>query len=360
MRETFRQPVRKREEDSDGIARAPLNAKVSQVSVAAGDVVAEGQSLMVLEAMKMEHHILAVAAGQVKSIPCVRAIRSRRDRCWRRSKSKQQHKRRRRRGTEDERSGSYHLRDHWSVLTDPRQHPVPVTPEELAHEAKIARDAGASMIHVHFRRQSPGKGHLPSWDPKVAARLRERDPRGVPGDHHQSDYGCRRRGGQRSARMHSCDKPEIAACNAGSLNYLKVKADGNWAWPPTPVRQSGRQGRQVSRRDERMQYAAGVRMFRYRHRALGRDVSQSRNVSRQAAVQFRDGRGVRHACGAGAIAAAYQTGGRRRDVWSVTAIGRENIWPLHRRAAELGGQLRTGVEDTFYLPDGKKRTPTDP
>lgn len=68
MRETFRQPVRKREEDSDGIARAPLNAKVSQVSVSAGDVVAEGQSLMVLEAMKMEHHILAAVAGRVKSI----------------------------------------------------------------------------------------------------------------------------------------------------------------------------------------------------------------------------------------------------------------------------------------------------
>jgi geranyl-CoA carboxylase alpha subunit len=68
QRETFRQPVRKREEDRDGIARAPLNAKVSQISVVAGDVVAVGQSLMVLEAMKMEHHILASAAGQVKSV----------------------------------------------------------------------------------------------------------------------------------------------------------------------------------------------------------------------------------------------------------------------------------------------------
>ena len=27
-------------------------------------------------------------------------------------------------------------------------------------------------------------------------------------------------------------KPHMAACNAGSLNYLKVKKDGNWAWPP--------------------------------------------------------------------------------------------------------------------------------
>ena len=27
-------------------------------------------------------------------------------------------------------------------------------------------------------------------------------------------------------------KPEIAACNAGSLNYLKIPDDGQWAWPP--------------------------------------------------------------------------------------------------------------------------------
>jgi hypothetical protein len=42
--------------------------------------------------------------------------------------------------------------------------------------------------------------------------------------------------------------------------------------------------------------------------------------------------------------------------WQVTAIGRDNIWPLHRRTAELGGNLRNGLEDTFYLPDGSKAT----
>jgi uncharacterized protein (DUF849 family) len=40
--------------------------------------------------------------------------------------------------------------------------------------------------------------------------------------------------------------------------------------------------------------------------------------------------------------------------WSVTAIGRKEIWPLHRRAAELGGDLRTGLEDTIYLPDSSR------
>jgi len=46
--------------------------------------------------------------------------------------------------------------------------------------------------------------------------------------------------------------------------------------------------------------------------------------------------------------------------WQVTAIGRASIWPLHRRTAELGGNLRTGLEDTFYLPDGSKATSNGP
>ena len=46
--------------------------------------------------------------------------------------------------------------------------------------------------------------------------------------------------------------------------------------------------------------------------------------------------------------------------WQVTAIGREEIWPLHQATAELGGHLRTGVEDTFYLPNGEKTTGNGP
>jgi len=42
--------------------------------------------------------------------------------------------------------------------------------------------------------------------------------------------------------------------------------------------------------------------------------------------------------------------------WQVTAIGRAEIWPLHQRAADLGGHLRSGLEDTFYLGDGTKVT----
>jgi 3-keto-5-aminohexanoate cleavage enzyme len=41
-------------------------------------------------------------------------------------------------------------------------------------------------------------------------------------------------------------------------------------------------------------------------------------------------------------------------VWQTTLIGRAEIWPVHQKTAELGGMLRSGLEDTFYLPDGRK------
>ena len=118
------------------------------------------------------------------------------------------------------------------VLTDPTQHPVPVTPEQMASEARDAFNAGASIMHVHLRQQTPGRGHLPSWDPAVAQAvvdaIRDACPgvvinltTGVVGPDIAGPLACIRQ-----------IRPEIAACNAGSLNYLKIKDNGQWAWPP--------------------------------------------------------------------------------------------------------------------------------
>ncbi len=107
------------------------------------------------------------------------------------------------------------------VLTDPREHPVPVTPAELAASAREARDAGAACMHVHFRQQGAGRGHLPCWDPalavEIADAIREACPgvivnftTGVVGRDQAGPIACLRVG-----------RPEVAACNAGSLNYLK-------------------------------------------------------------------------------------------------------------------------------------------
>jgi len=41
--------------------------------------------------------------------------------------------------------------------------------------------------------------------------------------------------------------------------------------------------------------------------------------------------------------------------WQTTATGagRGKIWDVHRPCLAMGGNVRTGLEDTFYLPNGE-------
>lgn len=55
--------------------KCPLPGTVLSVKVAAGDAIAAGQTLVVLEAMKMENNIDADRGGVVKQSSCSRALR---------------------------------------------------------------------------------------------------------------------------------------------------------------------------------------------------------------------------------------------------------------------------------------------
>jgi uncharacterized protein (DUF849 family) len=174
-------------------------------------------------------------------------------------------------------------------------------------------------------------------------------------------------------------KPEIAACNAGTLNYLKIKDNGEWAWPPmvfdNPV--------------SKVQAMLDIMAACGTHPEFECfDVGILRSVSMYLKAKM---------CGGGAgpsQAAAPPSGGGDRAagawgpafvpevnfvmgvasgmpcdadllallpryapenaVWQTTLIGRAEIWPVHQKTADLGGNLRTGLEDTFYLPGGER------
>jgi uncharacterized protein (DUF849 family) len=239
------------------------------------------------------------------------------------------------------------------VLTDPAQYPVPVTPAQMAAEARAAFNAGASIMHVHVRSQEPGQGHLPSWDPDVAEAvviaIRDACPdviinltTGVVGRDIAGPLACVRR-----------IKPEIAACNAGSLNYLKIKEDGRWAWPPmvfdNPV-------------EKVQQFLAVMNECGTHPEFECFDVGILRSVSMYLKaglfggvpeVNFVMGVASGMPCDADLLALLprYAPPGA---IWQTTLIGRAEIWPVHQKTAEMGGMLRTGLEDTFYLPGGAR------
>ena len=53
-----------------GEVKAPMPGKVTQVGVSVGGEVNVGDSLVVMEAMKMEYSLVAEAAGKVKAVQC--------------------------------------------------------------------------------------------------------------------------------------------------------------------------------------------------------------------------------------------------------------------------------------------------
>jgi propionyl-CoA carboxylase alpha chain/3-methylcrotonyl-CoA carboxylase alpha subunit len=55
-------------EASDGAVISPMPGKIVSVSVKAGDTVTRGQTLLVLEAMKMEHALAAPFDGVVAEL----------------------------------------------------------------------------------------------------------------------------------------------------------------------------------------------------------------------------------------------------------------------------------------------------
>jgi uncharacterized protein (DUF849 family) len=241
------------------------------------------------------------------------------------------------------------------VLTDPKQHHVPVTPEEMAREAKAAFDAGASVMHIHLRQQAAGKAHLPSWDVAVSKAIQEAIRETCPGviiNHTTGVVGPDYAGALACVRE---TRPEMAACNAGSLNYLKVKADNTWAWPPhlfdNPVEK-------IQRYLDAMKVAGSLPEFECFDVGIVRSVAMYQQTGMYSGpLQYNFVMGVASGMPADPDLLPILLKLKTPDAnWQLTAIGRAEIWPLHLRSAELGGHLRTGLEDTFYQPDGEKVT----
>jgi uncharacterized protein (DUF849 family) len=237
------------------------------------------------------------------------------------------------------------------VLTDPAKFDLPVTPEEMADAAEQARNEGATVVHCHFRDQRPDMGALPTWDVgpvgDILAAIKDRVPdiiinmsTGVVGPDISGPVACL-----------EAFKPEIAACNAGTLNYLKLRKDGSWAWPPmafdNPV--------------EKVQAFLDVMTA---NGVIPEFECFDTGIVRSVALYKRAGMfdGDPHISLVMGIASGQAArpdwlpllvdemlpGSR----WQTIVIGREDVWPVHRRALELGGDVRTGLEDTFYLPGG--------
>ena len=241
------------------------------------------------------------------------------------------------------------------VLTDPVKFNVPVTPDEMANAALQAYNAGASIVHCHFRHQKEGFRHLPTWEIETVGAIidaiKDKVPdiiinmsTGVMGDDISGPLECLK-----------AFKPCMAACNAGSLNYLKVRKDGSWAWPPllfdNPVQK-------IKNFLDVMLENNIVPEFECFDVGIVRSVNLFKSNK-----MFKGSPHVSFVMGVESGMPA------RSDLipilidelpknshWQtiVTGSAYKKHWDVHKTSIELGGDVRTGLEDTFYLPNGDK------
>ena len=251
------------------VARAPVAGVVAQVAVEVGQRVAAGQPLVCVEAMKMEMWLNAAADGVVSAVRVALRDTVAVGRGAGRARSRRRRKR-------HERSDP-HLRAHRRAH---RPGAAPGARHRRADGRRGARRVQRGRVH-HARAHPPPGGRAGPSAVVGSGRRRgglRRDPRRVPGRDHQPDDRRDRQGHQRPGRLHRTraardrrvqrGQPQLPEAALG--RPLGLAADG--------VRQPGREGAAVPRRDGGRRRASGVRVLRRRHRALGGHVPEVGHV----------------------------------------------------------------------------------
>ena len=221
---------------------------------------------------------------------------------------------------------------------------IPYTPVEIADEARRAYDAGAAIVHVHARTDEG----LPSWDADVFRRIKEETQARCPVILNWSTGGA---GPMTSRVKHLETRPHIAALNMGSMNYAK--------WKPEEKKFAFNFVFSNSFDDiigfARAIKAAGAKpeleCFDTGHTASHQVLAELGLLEQPYHFSFIMGvlggipATTRHLTFQASNIPDYAR-------WKVIGISREQ-WPLAMAALSLGGDIRVGLEDNFYLPGGE-------
>lgn len=232
------------------------------------------------------------------------------------------------------------------VLANRKQCPViPYTPVEIAEEARRAYEAGAAVVHIHARNDDGS----PTFSPEVFARIKEETRKrcpillnfssGVLGDDVSEPMAVLRE-----------VRPEIGALNMGTMNYAKYS-------------------------EKRKEFVFDM-VFPNTYSKIMKLLSVMNEVGVQPEMEcFDTGHtaGIRPLLDMGILKPPLQfsfivnvLGGIPATVeslqlqtkimpagseWEVIGISHCQ-WRMLATALVLGGNIRCGLEDHFYLPNG--------
>jgi 3-keto-5-aminohexanoate cleavage enzyme len=227
---------------------------------------------------------------------------------------------------------------------------IPYTPEEYAAEAKRAVDEGASMIHIHARTPDG----VPSYEIEDFAAITEAIRAAV--DDVIVNYSTGAIGvplDKRIAYLRAL-KPDIAALNMGSMNYAKFSRRRNDFVFKAVFENSF---------DTIIELVTAMREEGIRPEHECFDSGHVANLDPLIDMGLLD-EPLQISCVMGVTGGIRPTarnlahmseqipgGPDGPNNWGVIGVSRQQ-WMLVAAALTLGGNVRVGLEDNFYLPDG--------
>ena len=224
---------------------------------------------------------------------------------------------------------------------------IPYTPEDYAAEAKRAHDAGASIIHIQARYPDGRPSYRTEEYRAITQAILAECPDLI------INYSTGAVGVPIEERVHQITelKPEFGALNMGSMNYAKYSSkrkalvfDLVFANPFSEITFLLEKMRSVGVKPECECFDTGH---------IGNTAPLIDMGLLEKPVQFSLILGVLGGAPPDARTLAHMASLLPdRSTWEVIAISRKQ-WELVAAAASLGGNVRVGLEDNFYLPSGE-------
>lgn len=224
---------------------------------------------------------------------------------------------------------------------------IPYTPEDYAAEAKRAHDAGASIIHIHARYPDGRPSYRTEEYRSITQAILAECPDLI------INFSTGAVGVPIEERVQQITdlKPELGALNMGSMNYAKYSAkrkalvfDLVFANPFAEITFLLEKMRSVGVKPECECFDTGH---------IGNTAPLIDMGLLEMPVQFSLILGVLGGAPPDARTLAHMASLLPdRSTWEVIAISRKQ-WELVAAAASLGGNVRVGLEDNFYLPNGE-------
>lgn len=224
---------------------------------------------------------------------------------------------------------------------------IPHTPTEIAAAAAKAEAAGAAQVHIHAKTPDGAPTFEDDVYAEIAAAVRERSDVIV----NFSTGAFNVPVGDRTSYLRA-GEPAVAALNMGSMNYAKYAAERNEFVFSEVFENAFEDIQAFARTMAEVGIKPELECFDAGQIGNVRPLLQSGDLRRP--LQFSLVMGV-----LGGIPATVPNLLEQverlppNSTWQVIGVG-DAQWPLVSAAAAMGGNVRVGLEDNFYLPGGER------